>query len=436
MRRGLSAQDFVHPAGGKAPSAVASRPSASTPRTLTPATLTLLSLPILLGAFFLSLHGMRDWVDSLRAASRQSAAVWQYGALALFCAFSIQNFLTARVKLSPYTYLPIAFGFYMVINSAYSVSRADSFLFSIGFSAFFVGCMGIWLNEAETRRRTYALAALALLGAIAYLFATMPWTARSVGSIPPNQFSHAAIVVACLALMSRSRFKYFVIAAALILLAHTNSRTAMIQAIILVLALGAFYARRAKLAHVLAIVVGAIGLVSIVGLFPNLISDAFSLNDAARGIDSGFTGRTEHWAKTALIVSGHEIGGLGIQTRQSASEAFSIFDSAHSGFLNAYIEVGIIGITIYLALIIAGGVIWFVRALHGGPETRLAFCYILSMLPVLMMQPTYLSAWQPTQVLFWFFVAGAFIRAENAPRKNRTALGGDATRPADCRRLD
>ena len=158
--------------------------------------------------------------------------------------------------------------------------------------------------------------------------------ARQMGPVAITGFAIGAETI----LAASSREHLVAVAVVLLIVVALNFRT--INRPRLFVLLGASCSILLVVALFLPYVSEAIGYVG---------SDVFLLNDPLRGVDSGFTGRSDIWAETGGLWLKHPLLGIGFRQH----EQFLAGTPAHNAYLAMLADTGLLGFVWFVALLIA-----------------------------------------------------------------------------------
>ncbi|MEA2985273.1 MAG: hypothetical protein QOD94_1527 [Alphaproteobacteria bacterium] len=153
---------------------------------------------------------------------------------------------------------------------------------------------------------------------------------RLVGGIHPNAFGSIMLAGFVLSQYCEGLVMLGLRVACLILAAAVSSRFAVIGCLLafLVFEMGS-RPSRLKLALL------ALAAVACLLLFPRMLMDVLALNDPARNLDSGFTGRDDQWGIAFAAIADAPFG-LGFKRPP-------IDHAGHNGYLRWLIEFGVVG---------------------------------------------------------------------------------------------
>ena len=378
---------------------------------------------------------LSDWYDLV--AARETSAALPYQAVG-FAIFSLtvlplalrtlgQNeFITLRtprgVFVAGFFACCIAF---LVLTDAPGLRPV---IYAILTWALFISGAAFWAADYGVVKWGLGWAGLVILVFLVLLLLkhgiTNPGTARrAVGGIQPNSYGRAALVGLVLVLFLPRWLTYPSAAVALTLIILVSSRSALLAAAIFVLCYGSlttwsirFFPSLLRVATVMLAVAGAVMtlelyLLSAYGAgLPALLSEKVLLvDDPTRGLGSGFTGRTQLWLSGLQAVAEHPWFGNGFRRTG---------ESAHSGYINLMLDVGIPMAGWFIAFVIVevGRRIAAIRRLRvqrlSPPENqerllqhRVISSYLVAMLATWILEPNYLNIGTANIVLFLMFLA-------------------------------
>mgnify|MGYP003637982052 CR=1 FL=1 len=162
---------------------------------------------------------------------------------------------------------------------------------------------------------------------------------------------------------------------------------------------------------------------SIIELVGRWTSFLLGVTDASRNT-SDFTGRTDHWNTGIALIEGRELQGYGFRTRGSSrlSEA-GLSVNAHSGILNAILDVGVIG-TILLFTTFVSTILSLISrwVMTRDSLDRIAVSYLVAMFPVLALEPNYLNFASSSHFLMLLFLTRPLFVPRHQSAQLREAL--------------
>jgi O-antigen ligase len=182
-----------------------------------------------------------------------------------------------------------------------------------------------WGGGAAAVFLSFAVVAIALFG----------WPKdRYVGEIHPN-FTGSILLAGFIFAQFRKGLPMLLVkAGCLVLSAVVSSRFAMIGCVL------AFLVFEMTFKPLNPRLLLLIGLFAVGGaLFSNQLLDVLALDDPARGVNSGFTGRTDEWASALDSLASNPFG-VGFKRAVADVEGRAI---GHNGYLKVLLEFGILG---------------------------------------------------------------------------------------------
>lgn len=82
---------------------------------------------------------------------------------------------------------------------------------------------------------------------------------------------------------------------------------------------------------------------------PLIANALFDISDPRRGLDSGATGRAEAWAQALKLFYEHPVLGMGYRQHE---QFITVATSAHQAYLAVLAEMGLVGLTLYLIMLL------------------------------------------------------------------------------------
>lgn len=165
-------------------------------------------------------------------------------------------------------------------------------------------------------------------------------TARQLGPIHPNSLGSAMLTAFIFSQFREGIFFSGVRLACLVVAASVSSRFALIGCLLAFIVFEITF-RPFNLKLVLLAVLAAAGFV----VFNQQITDVLALDDPARNVSSGFTGRDEEWLASLKAIADNPFG-MGFKRPP--------FESwGHNGYLKILLEFGIVGGGLILAAVVS-----------------------------------------------------------------------------------
>lgn len=240
----------------------------------------------------------------------------------------------------------------------------------------------VWTMRPDALATCLGGISVVLLACGVCAIAVLGWPeGRRVGGIHPNAFGSIMLAGFVLSQFCEGFVMLGLRVVCVILAAAVSSRFAVIGCLLAFLAVE-MRSRQSRLRLAVLALAGAACLL----LFPHLLMDVLALDDPARNLDSGFTGRDDQWSR-ALAAIVDDPFGLGFK-RPDAE------DSGHNGYLRWLVEFGIVGGSLIIVSTLAIVVIALIEAaLFPGADDRL--CRFASARAGGLVALTFASFFQP-----------------------------------------
>lgn len=243
---------------------------------------------------------------------------------------------------------------------------------------------------------------------------------RRVGGIQPNQWAKLSILAMALSFLAGSKKKFIFVIFAILLTAFAASRGGLI---LIVCFLSVYILLSRPVISAILIFLSSSFIIAILAitvsyflpsLFDLIYSDVFAIDDEHRAIiGTGFTGRVDFWI-VAINLFGegnfwNMLFGLGFATRAGVDVQNIQFISAHQGFLNILLDLGFVGLTLFLV-----SVLWAI--LRGIRMCRLCFdvkfnaslvAFLFSYLVSMLIDPLYIRVGTPFSFLLFFLLVAS-----------------------------
>ena len=212
-----------------------------------------------------------------------------------------------------------------------------------------------------------------------------------------------------------------------------GSKTSSSKTSIMVFLLGAaliFILSRIKNAKIITISLGAalsIAFLTEAMLEVFLKSSIFNIVLSSTGRDATLTGRTDLWEAVIALGMKHPVlgGGYGaFWLGNFSNNLWQIFvwhpTQAHNGYIDVFVDIGIVGLIIVIALIIAALVSSYKEIIAGSDFGKFRFVLIMM---VIIYNISESSLIRPTTLLWFTFL----LMAINDPEAKRVVSGSNAS---------
>ena len=301
---------------------------------------------------------------------------------------------------------------YFLAASASALNSVDpgwSFAMTIALSLGYYACGGVW--EICGPYMSLCLRRFAVFGTTINLLIyalTSQAGERFGGILHPNNWGLICFGQAlCSLLIRRVWLRWTVLAANLFIIMQAQSRAALLA---LAIALSLYYVRylqtalrRGRVRSLLSVITLSVALAAVIyqlDEFSTFGKVLLALNDSDRGVNSGFSGRTDLWAKGIDLIAQNPLLGIGTRMQDRYyQDATTGVKSVHNGYLGLLIENGVLGAFCLFPIIIIG--IW---RLFRAARDRQTVPYIGSLLLIgylfiACFEPRLLNVGNPTSVL-------------------------------------
>jgi hypothetical protein len=294
-------------------------------------------------------------------------------------------------------------------------------------------CSAFWLLPERVSRMVCGAAMFAIVVAVAWLFVKLPIRARTVGFVQANLLAHLAFAAIVLGYLSNKSLRLPAMIFGVGLLSFSQGRTVLVSTIIFFGFYHLVVARVRDSRSYWNTVLGLSAAVLFIALFgPALVtfaselsSSLLGIHDEARLSGSGFSGRTRIWESAFSLIDGRELIGYGFRTRGNSYILASDIN-AHSGILNAMLDVGVIGVLL-LGVAYFGAILATIGAFAGPrcDQDRVAASFLVAMGPILVVEPNYLNFAHPTSFLLMLALSNPLVR-----RVSETSAAASRALPA------
>lgn len=263
-----------------------------------------------------------------------------------------------------------------------------------------------------------------------YMMLAFPFQQRNFGGVLPNSMASMAFVVICAGLVSAgvSRGVYLSFGVGLLTIVAARGFTLGILSALTIAIVLRQYRRRPLILVSLSLSAFGLGLLASISWISGLqavvapFADFTDLSSETRGLNSGFTGRTSQWTAGLELLKSRPLTGFGFRTRHlSGSGLASSQDlNAHSGIINAALDLGILG-----TLALASQIVRMARSTirSSGPYVPklLGVCTVSSAL-WLAIEPTYWSLSRAHWIVAYMVAFLPTLRTANMASANSAAI--------------
>lgn len=295
-----------------------------------------------------------DYWDLLELRETRWATNFKFGSIFLFFAFSIAS--VKDIFSLRYNILFLFLLGWFLLSTLWSIDPLKTFQNIIA-----LGLLATALINVRSRIAYYKMFSVATFVTFAVLVAAIikfGIDGRFIGGNQPNIISSIAFSGIIFSLMSgiKSRVIFIVFFALIIFM--VNSRIFILCS---TLTLSIFYLKtinsKINLIIILNLLILFLGIYLIYEInevdgSKVLISEFLALNDEKRGLSSGMTGRFETNIIGVKLFAESPLLGYGYKTRAGILSGVESH-ATHSGLLNLILDVGIIGLIIFLLLLLA-----------------------------------------------------------------------------------
>lgn len=328
----------------------------------------------------------------------------------VYFAFGHQRFLPAGLRIDV-TIALVVFAMFCLFSSFGSPIP----IVSMAFSLLTIACVFIVFQfscsidscQLESGLKTYALVMGLALGVFAlHIYVPGQRLGNESDTLNPNAIGMVTLSAAICSMALGSqilRLLFFVNAIVIIYL--TGSRASMIGALIgvSVIVVSRIRSEGGRLAIFPLLIAGlVIGVVVVEWEFVADFAGSFlQVNEANRGVESGFSGRTQVWSEVWTLFLDNMIFGIGFRAHEVI-----LGISSHNGYLATAAEVGIVGYLAVMYIIIRGVALLNadVGKQGAGKSLSVLFGLCVSYLFLAMFERFLINVGNPTSLLFLFAV--------------------------------
>jgi len=386
-------------------------------------------------ALMIPLIDLQTFWDISGEKFNEDSRLWQYISLVLI--MSIAIFLRDRrlFKINQTGLMhSVPFVAWAFLSSLWSISPLQSFLNAlllVGFGWFF---SILWtLNDREFKRYCF-FSIIGIIAGLIILFARLPINGRTLGYISPTLIGHYSFAVAVLSMLW-GKYRKSLAIFSLFVIIFSQSRNVAIEYLLFYtiyfshkIIVGNARSRSGMITLVGGIYAIAVGIyLFALSSFIEAVSSVVGVDTQSR-LGDDFTGRGEIWDEAFKLIENSPFVGFGFRTRGNADLDY-ITDTlnAHSGVLNIILDTGFIGLVFFLlAYAYAIGRSYSAVSDEGFERRRVAAALLTAVIPVLFIEPTYISFGSPVSYLAILAISFGYVdfvrdisKAKSAKRRRQ-----------------
>ena len=302
----------------------------------------------------------------------------------------------------------------ILVLSVFSIHPVESALYVCFTATGFLVAAVAWEDNGQPVSQWLGRTGWLICAYMGILCLRLGWNGITIGGMQHNQVASTFFTaLVCFQFLPR-RWRILGTLPVLAVIGCTSSRSTLLTAIVFLALILALRPWRKTMLLWLGLGIASISLLVAVdhllqtGIAWAFVDSVLAFSDSARGLQSGFTGRTALWRDGWVAFLDNPLIGYGFRTRSRIVEDLVSMDevNAHNGYLNLLLDAGILG-----ALPIMGAVVcsafrflnWLVFAsVHpeqhssvdreqGKQLCRIAVALILSSLVGWVFEPAYLN---------------------------------------------
>lgn len=379
--------------------------------------LTSIGLAIYIFCIMYPLSQIRTYLDSI--TSSQQSTRYQLAAIIAYAICTVLGYLLIRknrVSLDlKWIILFILFSLWCLISTFWSISAQRTLLYAALFVFFTLSNILFWNMGSNYISRSSFISAIVLVAMTLFLFSVLQIRDRTLGWITPNLLGHYGLALIVLSLLSRYRFRIIFILAGFSLIVFSEARTVFLSAsayLVILYSFNSFLSNRRTLSF--GLVTGFMAcllllffIFPLVGVLQNLVSQSLGVQEYNRLEGSGFTGRVEYWRNGYEVLKERFWIGYGFRSRSGLALDNNPASGAHSGILNSALDIGVIGSILFIGLYIYSTIKLSINAANplSCKISYYGFVFLVSYIPILLIEPNYLNFAHPTSFLLCLFIS-------------------------------
>jgi len=337
-----------------------------------------------------------------------------YASLAFALCTILRLFVAKPLMYSPLALVIMILAIFTALAGLIQADQALLFAY-LAITCLSVVGIALLLNDSVRFRRTSEITIVLVLTyyVVALLYLGAPQN-RWVGGIHPNIFSAATLLSSLFALTARKWLGLASILFGIAIAVLVEARYAFVSGISFLIIFSAIHTATSRTKTVMFLI-GTALLLLVVG--PYLLERVLLVNDTARGLVGGISGRDVLNANFWPLFYQHPIVGFGFRY------PFRII-TPHSGVLNLILQVGPLAAAAILLIYLQA----LSRGLHRFMKARVALGPIHSMqigsfalIPLFVFQPQILNLGDGAGIASLMCLAGAILQSQSH-WKNRSDL--------------
>lgn len=365
---------------------------------------------------------LTTWVMNASAVVQAKIRLWNTIGIVIFTFLGLLSLAPRQFKLpiinKNYLFLLIIFATWLLCTAFWSIDHTSTIVYALILAPLVAACSLYWC--LPKRYLDISIASSLVVGGVLmlYLFSTLSLVGRNLGGIHPNAMGHIGLAFLVLGYVAGGRVQVLGLVLGMWLIFTGQARTVFLGALVFLLLyhVAMPYIRDPK-SLVRMAVCAVFGLLIVSLTFGPIVegvsaaaTELLGVTDAAR-TGEGFTGRDQLWQNGFDTIRGHELTGYGFRTRGSKELSLAgLAVNAHSGWINAALDIGLIGLTLYMAIIASAA---FMMARNWGEfrssADRTGAAFLVAMVPILAVEPNYLNLGSGSHFIMLLFLARPLI---------------------------
>lgn len=389
----------------------------------------------LLGIYFATIIIPLFWLTDYFARDSHAAIATQFQYLS-FATMAAMAAYYSRYLPKAFPLPPLLFFAWAALSVFWSISQIETAAASFALGVYIFALIG--MLRSPDAFHSLRFAAFFIFAGLAALAAYHGIGARTFGGVRANMIGSFGLAIMIM-LAAQPRPNLWLIALAACLPVFSQSRGVLVAVLVfaafrwVVLPFAARSRSKAMPAFV-ALLGGAFAIVSYQLLIPLILrASQFIGVSGAQRLGEDLTGRTSYWALGWRLFEHSPIIGYGYSTRDGITLSLRDSASAHSGWINLLLDLGIVGVGLLI--------FWYLAALsralwgmHGWPtQTRWTMAAaLLAFIAPLTTEPNYVNLYHPSSLLLLVCLCAPFVM--RTPSHSASRASGRRSRSSGPRR--
>lgn len=332
--------------------------------------------------------------------------VFLLGIFIYFFVFGLKFYRISNINLLVFFafFIPIVFSFLFNLDKPIILISALNFLIFAYVLAIF---SQIKPNIFFDGFRYYSIFNFLILLILYFIFSSSSQGRILIEGVQPNYIGLVCLTVALTSVLIKNKIlMFFIYSFSLYLSYYISSRTTMLCLILLGFLL---LLMKIKSYPKTLIIFCSFSILTFLLYLENILlffNDVFMLDDSYRGVDTGFSGRSDRWEITFNYIKENILFGVGFKAGEE-----TLGFTTDNGYISVFLELGFWGILNYLIVIIMSIIFSLKIFIHKfcSPQYLFCACVVLVFVIYCFFEQRYVNFGNPLSFMVFFSIFTLFL---------------------------